>query len=301
MKSKSFNLKTYSAFASAFLIIGNAQAEVEYTDIEPDFILDSDWDSEGVDMDNNGTIDFAFLNFSYSWYTFGYSFIEKIFAGPYGTPQNEIAGTQIVAYFPYALAYGEFIDSSLSFQNYGFQRMAYRIFHELETWGGDILYFTWEGGFWYPEMLDHYLGVHFIDENADYHYGWIRCDIKDEGRTLVIKDYAYEKYIDHEIIAGDTVGYQPFGHDTIVLNPGTVIENILTGANVYSFENKIYIQLPLKSSNVIVKVYDLKGGEIYTCELQNQFAEININAPKGIYLVEIIAKEGNFTKKVYMN
>jgi len=301
MKSNRFNIKTYSAFACAFLINGNAKAEVEYTNIEPDIILDADFESDGVDMDNNGTIDFAFLNFSYPWYSPGYSFIERIFVGPYGTPLNEVAGTGSWFYFPYAIEFGNFIDFSLSFQNYGFQQMAWRKFISWDTWEGGVITGTGYGGEWYPEMLDHYLGVHFIDENADYHYGWIRCDVKDEGRTLVIKDYAYEKFIEHEIIAGDTIGYQPFAHDTIVLNPGTGIENVLTVAQVYSFEQSIYIQLAKVIPHAQVTVYDLAGKEIYASDLNNLSTVIPVNAPKGIYLVEIIAAEGRFTKKVYLN
>ncbi len=302
MKRYSFGLSNYSAFASAFLISGNALAVVEYTDIEPDIVLDSDFESGGVDMDNNGIIDFAFLNFSYPWYSPGYSFIERIFVGPYGTPLNNVAALEIgLQYFPYALSYGDVIDSGFAFQNYGFQQMAWRKFLSIETGSGDTLFFTGYGGAWYPEMLDHYLGVHFIDENAEYHYGWIRCDVKDEGRTLVIKDYAYEKFIDHEIIAGDTVGYQPFGYDSINIHTGTEIENVLTGANIYSFENKIYIQLPILYSNAKVRVYDLTGKVIYSSSLQNLFSEINLNNSKGNYLVEINTDEGKLTKKIYLN
>jgi len=302
MKSNRFNIKTYSAFACAFLINANTQAEVEYTDIEPDIILDADFESDGVDMDNNGTIDFAFLNFSYPWYyNPWYSFIERIFVGPYGTPLNEVAGTGSLFYFPYAIEFGNFIDFPLSFQNYGFQIMAWYKFISLETGSGEIVTFTGYGGEWYPEKLDHYLGVHFIDENADYHYGWIRCDVKDEGRTLIIKDYAYEKFIEHEIIAGDTIGYMPFGYDSAAINPATGIENALTVVQVYSFEKSIYIQLAVIMPKAQVSVYDLTRKEIYTSELTNLSTVIPVNAPKGMYFVEIIAEEGRFTKKVYLD
>jgi len=45
----------------------------------------------------------------------------------------------------------------------------------------------------------------------------------------------------------------------------------------------------------------MEGEEIYQMELQNQFTEIKLEAPKGIYFVEIIAGERPYTKKVYLN
>jgi len=141
MKSNRFNIKTYSAFACAFLINANTQAEVEYTDIVPDITFDADFESDGVDMDNNGTIDFAFLNFSYPcYYNPWYSFIERIFVAPYGTPLNEVAGTEnILHYFLYAFGYGDIISEDIEFYNYGFQEMAWRKFISLKTASGEII------------------------------------------------------------------------------------------------------------------------------------------------------------------
>ncbi len=301
MRNSNFSLKQYSTFALSFILIKNANAEVEYTDIEPDFSIDSNFESEGIDMDNDGNFDFAFINFSITIDSIIYSLRQHIFAGAYGTSANEVAGFYNIYYFPYALNSGNLINSSLSFQNYGFQKMAWKIFISFDTASGGIWSGTGSGGEWFPEVLDHYLGVHFLDAESKYHYGWIRCDVKDEGRTLVIKDYAYEKFIDREIIAGDTIGYHPFEHDTIVLNPGTGIENVLTVAQVYSFEQSIYIQLAIIIPKAQVIVYDLVGKEIYTAELNNLSTVIPINALKGIYLVEITADESRFTKKVYLN
>ncbi len=301
MRTANFNLKAYSALACVFLLQSKVQAGIIYTDIEPDIILDSDFEFGYVDMDNNGVTDFAFLNFSYEGYNPWYSFIEKIFVGP-ASPLNDVAATfNFFYYFPYALSNGAIINGDLSFQNYGFQEMAWHKFLSLETFSGEILTWTDSGGEWFPEKLDHYLGVHFIDENADYHYGWIRCDVKDEGRTLVIKDYAYEKFIDHEIIAGDTIGYQPFFHDTLVLNHGTDISSISNEATIYSFENTIYIQLQSLQPNTTVKVYDLTGKEIYNAALYSITSTIPLNAAKGIYIVSITNEESILTKKVYLD
>ena len=85
------------------------------------------------------------------------------------------------------------------------------------------------------------------------------------------------------------------------MNPGTGIENVLTVAQVYSFEQSIYIQLAEVIPHAQVTVYDLAGKEIYTSVMNTQLTEIPVNAPKGIYLVEIIAVEGRYTKKIYLD
>ena len=46
-----------------------------------DIMLDSDFESDDVDIDNNGAIDFTSSNSSYSWTNFCYSSIVRIFGG----------------------------------------------------------------------------------------------------------------------------------------------------------------------------------------------------------------------------
>lgn len=288
----------YTSLASAFLTVHTGiDAQVIYTDSDPDIILDSDFELAGVDMDNNGTIDFAFLNVSYTSQgaTWNYSLIQKIWAGAYGTSANQIAGTSstfiIHKYYPYALDFGDSIDNELSFQNAGYQRMAYRIFITYQTWEGDTLENSAVGGHWYPEILDHYLGVHFVDEDHNYHYGWIRCDVKDEGRTLVIKDYAYESEYDIGIVAGDV------GDTTTV----SVEEIKSLNASIYNFNNLIFINLDVLINGAYIYIYDLSGKLIYSDEITDQFNQIKLNEPKGVYVVKLIAGENNLFKKIYIN
>ena len=198
---------------------------------------------------------------------------------------NVIYGTTF-SYFdrswPYALELNSLINSSLQFQGGYRQWMAYST-----TWWGA---FSYTGGNWYPEVLDHYLGLRFKDGDNETHYGWIRCDVKDEGRTLVIKDYAYETEPDYPIRTGDTVSY-------------VGIEEINTlNANIYSFNQTIYINLSEQINNDIeIHIYDLSGKEIYNATTLRQNNEILINESIGIYLVEIISGEEKYSKKLYLN
>ena len=112
------------------------------------------------------------------------SHVNALFVGPL-VLGNLIAGNPHVifpsyggftVYFPYALTEGAIIDQdSLDFQNPGYQTLAYRYKGENST------YFP-NGGHWYPEVFDHYLGLYFKDTADCYHYGWVRLDVKDSGR-----------------------------------------------------------------------------------------------------------------------
>jgi len=304
-KQYTFTLKQYAFFATAFLALhAKAKGEAVYTDIDPDIMLDSDLETGAVDMDGNGTYDFWFINISYTNFYAEpghYTLIQKIWAGGYGTFANEIAGTQDLYYYPYALSYGDLISNELSFQNWAYQRMAWRVLLSIESPGGGATE-TWigTGGHWYPEVLDHYLGVHFIDEDDKYHFGWIRCDVKDAGRTLVVKDYAYEKIPDRPIKAGDKIG-----DTSLVLNPDIlhtdVVENELLNAIVYSFNNTVYIHLPQEINNALVRVYDMNGKEVYGGVLIEQQSQIELNKSEGIYFVYIISGENRMSKKLFVN
>ena len=165
------------------------------------------------------------------------------------------------------------------------QRLAFR------TYFVDVS-LTDEGGYWYPEMLDHYLGVRFFDGENCLHYGWIRCDVMDEGRTLIVKDYAYETKCDIGILAGDTIG------DTTTV--GIAVLNTLN-AIVYSFENTIYINLNELISGLEIHVYDITGKKVYSDGITNLLTQIELTETKGTYIVTLISPEGAFTKKIFIN
>lgn len=287
-------LLQYSSFAAAFLTIQSViDAQVIYTNIEPDIVLDNDFEMDGVDMDNNGSYDFAFLNISYT-YTSGIhitTYVERIFAGVYGTSANEIAGTHNLYFFPYALTDGFSINSSLIFQNAGYQRMAWRDVLFIETWAGeDTLVFTGSGGEWFPELLDHYLGVHFVDENHDYHFGWIRCDVKNEGRTLVVKDYAYEAEIDKPIVAGD-VG------DTSIIG----IEELLDfNFNITILENALQVVGSYQTVGSSIFIYGIDGNELYSGLMDQTQKIIPLNVPAGIYIISFAKEFQRISKKIYL-
>lgn len=291
-------LKHYSAFSVAFLAMQQtAGAQVVYTDIAPDIVLDERTEGFWVDIDDNGTLDFAFINSSFTFFSYdfaSYHTVQDLLAGPY-ISQNSLAAKAIdfssySAFFPYAIEQESKIGSSLSWQTWGIQVLALRIFYH---YGEDILDHCLNC-YWYndtvPEILDHYIGIRFIDDDVQNHYGWIRCDVKDEGRTLVIKDYAYELQPDNPIFAGDTVHYN--------IAQGHLGAN---GIYMYSFNNTIYINTTETfGTELSITVFDITGREIKKAESNLQHTEILLDVTDGIYVVEITAEGNKFVKKVFL-
>jgi len=295
INARPFSLKEYSYLSAAFLLLNEkAESQVIYTDIEPDIELQLNGQTAGVDLDNNGDFDFAFLKVSGSFTTFWVSSTitllqRAIWAGAYGTSANAIAGSYTqqseaggVYILPYALASGKLIYENLSFQNDGFQIMGLEIRH---TNGA----FLGAKGNWYPDVEDRYLGVRFIDQDDCFHYGWIRCTTTDTTQKLIIKDYAYETECDKPIIAGDTVSYDDIHENLNTLN-----------ATVYGFGNNVYISL-YEDENVKVSVYDLSGELIFTEMLIDKFSFITLHQPPGLYIVYLTSENKSYSKKVYID
>jgi len=303
MKKSTFNLIQYSALSLSFLSLNESRGQAIYTDVDPDIILDSHGEIGTVDMDNDGVIDFAFLNTSGTLTSSSFieSYVEGIWVGP-NSPQHGIIGYLLyisgyggsTQYFPYAFLNDYLIGPSLLFHNWGFQRMAFRYFNE------DHVLINY-GGYWYTNILDHYLGIKFLDSEGDYHYGWIRCDVKDEGRTLVIKDYAYEDKPDVPIAAGDMIGNTiEFAYDKGDIHTGTD-DNLFNQASIYSFGDRIYINVNDINEKSKVQIYNTAGELVYFGILTGRYSVLHLNQPAGVYFVQLISGNRSFGVNVFIS
>lgn len=272
------------------------RAEVIYGDIMPDTLINVDWESFDLDLNEDGVSDFRFLKRSLSFidgYTWSYYFTNHFSAQYFGPAifGNLVAGNLHVVfpsyggftvYFPYALAEGVLINQdSFEFQTAGVERLAYRFRGEYSSY--------WpHGGHWYAEVSDHYLGLYFKDSADCYHYGWVRLDVKDSGRELVIKDFAYETECDHPIVSSDTISYVDIADDNKL------------DAVVYTFENTIYVRLSELSGDLQVSVADISGKEIYSNSFHALSSSFVIDQPSGLYVVSIISNGKKYSKKIFL-
>lgn len=292
-------LNTYAIAASCFLYCKQeASGQVVYTDIEPDLILDHELFATEVDMNNDGLSDFFFHNNSFVYYHTSWlsdRTMQNILVGP-DEVGNALAGISVyfttgygefTRYYPFALDQGSFIGEIKTWQAIETQIMALRVLSE----DGDIVGFGFYAWYEYlSETVDKYLGVRFNDLEGVAHYGWIRCDVLDEGRILVIKDYAYETEPEYPITAGDTTHFVGISE----------VENNLD-ADVYSFNSNVYINSNEIKNDVEINIYDITGKIIYSDKINNQFTEIKLSEGGGIYIVKLIAGENQLAKKIYIN
>lgn len=285
-------LKAYSAAAIAFTLFSNpVSAQVVYTDIEPDVVLDTDGNYYAVDIDNNGTPDFQFLKSSFSTYDFtlGYIYYNDLWAGLLNS-LNSIAGIShyypypgVLKVFPYALSMNDKIDSKLTWQKSTDQLIA--VVENVVGYDVHCFNCSWNGNS-LQNVIDHYLGVSFIDQENKKHYGWIRCDVINDGLKLILKDYAYEIQPAYAILAGSTSTYQE-------ISPGNI------QGEIYAADNTIYISITKRpTEKFYIKVYNLAAEIIYAGQSENPFVEITLDIPYGIYVVEIISGDERLSKKI---
>jgi len=281
-KLKQYSTMCISVLATQF----SAKAEAVYTDIDPDLILDSDLDFAYIDLDNNGASDFVFFNFSY--YTITSYFItqlrQRVLVWPEGDG-NAIAGSHqtwdYIRYLPYTLETNQLINETLIFQDGYNQRMAFKTYFS----GLTVAY----GGNWYPEIIDHYLGVKFLDAEDCLHYGWIRCSTIDSARTLIIHDYAYETKCETGISAGDTIG------DTTSIGINEI--NSLN-AFAYCFDKEIFIHNNT-GENISITIYNISGRQIISTETTDNFVIIPMQKEmSGIYILKLQSEEKQFIRKI---
>lgn len=296
---KQFSIKEYLILTSAVLSVNNSStAQVIYNDIDPDIVLDENDEYGFLDLDNNGEIDFGFLR--------GFAtFTDPTFYGSPGGQHTRIVqwaggyisdnilagsnrfftepyGGSFSRYYPYALDTFKSIPSELSFQNWGYQRIAFK------SYGSGNLSNT--GGNWFPEQTDKYLGVRFIDSDENNHYGWIRCSVLDSADVLIIKDFAYESEPDKPIMAGDPL----YTIDTSDTNGLEV--------TIYSFNSDIYIQMNDLSFNYQVRIFNNLGQLIRKQEITELNSVIALhNVAMGNYFVEVSSGDRKIVEKVFIN
>ena len=278
-------LKQYSALTSSVIAIaGIANAQIIYTDVNPDKEILGTQGSPGgalIDMDNNGSYEFVLAVFE----SFTLSNGEKVNAAQAGLYADNGAGimgtTSFIAnhpfYNPSALQQNETIDANQNFRDY------FGIYGTL-IW----MYLDGNGtlGQW-NDITDHYMGVRFKDGSGATHYGWVRMDVFKDPAKIVLKDYAYEASADQPILAGNG------------LTPVAPVSG-KNGFVIFSFEKEIFIQSPMDDhQSMKISVLDMMGKEILNETSASNNIRLSLkNAPSGMYIVNVIKNGTLSTKKI---
>jgi len=272
-------LKTYSALATGVIAIGvNADAQVIYTDVNPD-ITQTTIGSYQLNLNNDTAVDFHIDRLTY---VSGSNNIDHVIVD--GANSNELLTNMqpISSSSSYILAKAlntnNLIDSNETiWESFGFMN-AQGIYS-----GNPVNLGNWQG------VTDKYLGLRFKIA-GQWHYGWARLDVDATATSFTIKDYAYESTPNKKILAGQTVA---------TINENNLIDNI----SIYSNNKTLFVDL--KDNNIndgTIKMYNMAGQEIKTCEINNANMQINVeDLANGIYVVNIYNNQSIVSKKININ
>jgi hypothetical protein len=287
-KTNSLNgkIKRYAALAGGVVTSAAASAQVAYTDVTPDAVITTGGTSQyTLDIDGDLTAEMAFIvqeasgvTGTYAGYT--YTATYGAAAAAFGTSAASTNGWMASTSGDIAnLSTSNMIGSSGSFnQSQGVMGIE-----------GDLLFF----GNTYPISSGNFLGqegfvgVRF-DISGSTHYGWARVEVSADGKTLTVKDYAYDQTAGTAIAAGD-VGT---GIDELAM------ENLVTFIN--SQVNKVLVKSQ-GLTNGTINVVGIDGKSISSTKIANNSELVDLNGlAAGIYVVNVTANEGFISKKVYV-
>lgn len=283
-KKKDVLLK-YSAAAGAFLAAGAVNGQIQYTDVNPDVVLDNTTPQYDMDLDGDMVNDFGFAVTTFSFTTSGIQ-VSGSYAGVALGTGNSVAGSQSVTssgsqFNVTPVTAGNPIDANNTWSNGG-------------TYGGLLL----AGNASFPSFPgysqsfgsftgnDIHLGVKFM-VGGSTHYGWIRMDVLPDGSQVTIKDYAYNTIADLTINAGQTVG----------------IEDVALDSKVHfkTFLDKAVVNVTPDLFGGEISIVDMSGRVLSTVAINDVNTEVSyegVNA--GIYMLVANFESGSTSKKVYI-
>lgn len=280
------NVKSYSALAVGLIAADAVQAQIVYTDVVPDAVVNGNFDavdwhdasafgSYQIDLDDDGNTDYTLRVRSDLAFGIGYldpagdnQYVNNP-ANPFGTPIEK--GVEIGA-------------SSQEWKGLLVYPNGYNYLGTLSTLGKTIE----QGGGGWTGKTDKYLGLKF-KIGSQTHYGWARLDARDDDRVYTLKDFAYESTPDQPILAGDgqvNVGITKLSSKDMKIN--TIGKNI-------------YIELADKANFAgTVKVFNIAGTEVLSAKIDSRNHEFSVNAVPGIYLVKVSLAGTQYSQKIFI-
>lgn len=287
-------LLAYSAAAGVVLAVApDADAQIVYTDVDPDAVVSGG--SVSYDIDGDGTDDFAFVQATISSG-------ERPLILAYGSNiANRFAG-YAGPYFNYgnALDEGTTIDANLTFlattqTANGAARDDARAFLA-STYPGYGAY----GPFADDGVTDKYLGVRFVAGAGTTHYAWFLLSSGASSSSLTVQGYAYETMPNTAIVAGDQGGITATDPDALAegyrftpLAPNPVTGRSRFEVGVGQTEMvKVEVFDALGRSQVVLHDGLIAGGAAQPFALESG------TLPSGVYVVRVTGESFDSSRTV---
>lgn len=261
----------------------STNAQIVYTDVNPDVTYNNNGGVYALDLNNDGIIDFDITFYEVQIPNAINKFIR---INPLG---SNAVGNDLNSY-PSALSLNTLIDSS-SFQWLGSanQHLISRLLFippptppQPAFW---ILKGNWNGA------SNKYIPLQ-LDLSSQKIYGWLRLDAATDAASFTVKDYAYNSIPKQSILAGE------------IITNGIIENPLASSINIYPnpASNHLTITLCSKNKNVEVTITDIFSKIIYsTTSTETEKIEVNTNEfATGIYVVKVQATGFIETKKLFL-
>ncbi|MBM3186068.1 MAG: hypothetical protein FJZ67_07195 [Bacteroidetes bacterium] len=295
--TKKSRIKNYLA-ATGSIIAGNVALgqNLQYTDVNPDVLLDKNSGPFEMDFNNDVSIDMTFQVASFNGggsstysgipFTFVYNGSQVgVIPGANGGVQGQVIGSNSTLGVT-ALNAGDPISAA---NNFGSQSAVIGAQGTVSVPAFNLNYAINQGEF--LGVSQKFLGMKF-SAGASIHYGWVRLSLDTldpAGLKLTIHDYAYNGDADQPINAGDPAA--------------SIIVQAALESKVSFFVTPDVVRINVTP--------DLIGGELHFINIDGkathkQFindigTEIKLeDFSTGIYMLEAVFNDGKLAKKVYV-
>lgn len=285
LSTKKDKLRNYSVLAGTIAAASAANAQIVYTDITPDQVVNAGG-SYMLDMNNNASPEFAIscvnINSSFSGFSVVGTGVTVTTIGTAEAMAN--AGSSLPINYVDALNFGAPINNTQNFMAAtGGSSQSFLMMAASGTIGG-IIPFT--AGPWLGQS-DKYMGVRFPILSAT-HYGWARLSVNAGASQFTIKDYAYNGTASTAIFAGD--------------NASAISENLRDDMNMFISNGQLNINV-LKSNltNGTVKILNINGQEVATFNLNDASGKFDVSTfAAGVYVITVSFDQGMATEKLFI-
>jgi len=288
-------IKKYLALAGGITtVVSGANAQVVYTDVNPDYLLSGNLSVYPLDLNNDASPDFMLMNLDtlINYVSTSYSNVVtyniNVDAATINPGASSNGWLQSNSY-PAALAQGAMVGSSGSFEssNSSFGYPLAAVVQQSVLYNGVPVYN-------YSDTIGNFqmdqeaiLGLRFKINN-NIHYGWARIEYT-SGGVLSIKDYAYDATPNTAVIAGET---------------GTGLVSVKENENaiqITNFNNQIQVQLLNELTYAQLKITNLSGQEIFSKDLNSLSETISLDDfATGIYIASVLSNDVLTTKRIYV-
>jgi len=270
-------LKSYSVLAGAVITGGAVNAQIQYTDVDPDIVIDATNSPYMLDLNGDTMPDIVFAvsatagtgSSTYMGVPFTYTYAINYAAANMaaGGLEGVVAGTGTNTYFlPNAHDFGAEISGAGSFDSSGALGVAGHVNIPAFT----INYPVVQGNFVDTNALslgDKYMGYR-IDGTGTANYGWIRLSVSDSAAFITIKAHAINTVADQSIFAGNAAGIESGMLDDKVSIISTIenvrvnVSNELLGADlmIVDMTGKVIKDISIEDVNTVISLKEFNSG-----------------------------------------